>query len=549
MRRIAILLALGLTILFAGVRGAHAAEPEWHSEQPVAAGIGVPVPFGEVGDIECWQANRCVLITAGTKGTPAGIYAYDGVDWHLYSTVCGGHNGRIAWAGPDEFWTISDQRVGEEAIGHETLYWNRSLCHFKNGEVVASYAKPLGQEDSYSRMDAAACEGPNNCWFGGERLAGSANVGAFHLHWDGSALTPVPSLTEPEAALEDPGRAVFALTFHQGRLYESVSVRAGDEPLVEETEPSFLHRIALGTARPFEPLMTPGLDIGGTAEQMEGFRFAQYGPELWTLGGSTEFNSNAVTMLRLEGESFVQVPLTGGIFQAGNVVKGFAMEPRSSSAWVSFAPPFTNVVGGLGSDHLARIHSDGSVDDGVVLPRPEEELNSKGSPGPVVCPAAGQCWTATSKGWLFHLGGPPAEGPDTDPAMHQLITFRPCDEACRSSNEVGLPEDDSGAEPETSPFAEAPPYELPPPKLHKPHPLYTHLRQKLIHHTVLQLTFVLHAPAHVQLIAKEHKQVVAKTARLTLDKGKHRVRLALDPKHWPTHLSFQVHRVKKKKAS
>jgi hypothetical protein len=547
MRRFALTLAVVAALSVAGVGRAHADSAGWHSEQPVAAGIDVPVPFGEVGDIECWQANRCVLIAAGLgggtveNGMPAGIYAYDGTGWHLYSTVCGGHRGKIAWAGPDDFWTISDQRIGELSSQEAAAYWRRSLCHFENGEVVASYAEPLEADGSYPQLNAAACEGPSDCWFGGERLEGAPNVGAFHLHWDGSALTAVPSLSAPDLGVEDPGRAVFGLTFHQGRLYESVSVREGDEP-VGETEPSFLHRIEPGAANPFEPLFTPDLNAGGVPAQLEGFRFAADGPELWALSGST--GSTPVTMLKLAGESFARVPLTGDVFQAGYRVNGFAAEPGSGSAWASFMSGSTNATG-RGPARLVRIHGDGSVDGEVVLPDPEEALNPKGNAGPIACPAAGQCWMASSRGWLFHLGGPPAEGPDLDPAMHQLITFRPCDDACRTSTEVGVPVDDSGAEPEASLFADVPPYEPPPTRRPKSHPLYTHLRQKVIDETVLQLTFVLHARAHVRLIARERKKVVAKTARLTLGTGKHRIRLALDPKHWPTHLSFQVHRVKK----
>jgi hypothetical protein len=154
---------------------------------------------------------------------------------------------------------------------------------------------------------------------------------------------------------------------------------------------------------------------------------------------------------------------------------------------------------------------------------------------------------ATTKGWLFHLGGPPAEGPNTDPAMHQLITFRPCDGACQSGVGAGLPEDNSGAEPEAELFPEVPEYEGLPSHERLPRPIYTHLKQKVLDGNILQLTFQLNAKAHVQLIAKEKKTVVAKTARMTLNKGHHKIRLRLDPEHWPTHLSFQVHPIKAKK--
>lgn len=542
MRR-ALFLVLALATFVVGSTPARAAESEWHSDQPVAAGIETPVPFGEVGDIEFWSPNRGLLITAGNSGMPAGLYAYDGTGWHLYSTVCGGTQGRIAWAGPDEFWTISDQRPSEEPGGGSgTALMHRSLCHFKNGEVVASYAEPIGQGTSYLPMSAAACEGPDNCWFGGERLPAGGNTGAFHVHWDGSNLSPVPSLTVSEPDLKDPGRSVFDIAFHQGQLYESVSVRAGDEP-VDESEPSYLHRVS-PTPQPFEPLFTPGLVTGGTPEGLDGFHLAGDGTALWAMSGAAASGAGSTTtptLLRLEAGAFEQVPLTGGILAAGFMIKGFAMEPGTGGAWASFTRSFNPGE----PAHLAFVEANGTVDPEIELPRPEEELNIKGVSGPVSCPAAGQCWMATGKGWLFHLGGPLPQ--DTDPAMQQLITFRPCDDACRSGNGVGLPEDNSGAEPEAERFPEVPEYEAPPKGPRKPRPLYNHLKQKVIDGNILQLTFDLHAEAHVQLIAEAKKKVVAKTPRMTMDKGHHRIRLRLDPKHWPTHLSFQVHRIKTKK--
>lgn len=550
MRRFALLLTLCLVTFAHAVGGAGAVQPdEWHSEQPLIGGLGVPVVLGEVGDIECWSANRCALITAGNSGVSAGVYAYDGSGWYQYSTVCGGHQGRIAWTGPDEFWTISDQRPGEEAeIGNRLgELHNRSLCLFRDGAVVASFARPLGQAFSYQQMNAVACSSPSDCWFGGERLPGEPNVGAFHLHWDGFAMTEVPSLTEPEPSLGDPGRAVFGMTRFGGQLFESVSVRA-DDRAEAETEPVYLHQIVAGAAQPFAPLATPGLTIGGTPEELEGFRFAGNGGSLWALSGATPGGSLATpTLLNLEAGAFKQMNTTGPAFAAGTRVLGFAMEPGVGGAWTSFAPR-----GGAetGPARITRIESDGALDGEVQLPRPEEELSDKGAAGPIACPTVGQCWMATSKGWLFHLGGPPAEGPNNDPAMHQLVTFRPADEATlQSGTGVGLPVDNSGAEPEKELFAEVPEYERPPNRERRPHPVYNHLKQKVIDGTILQLSFDLHVKAHVQLIAKEKGQVVAKTPRMTLAKGHHRIRLKLDPKHWPTHLSLQVHKIKTKKVA
>src|SRR5262249_48438530 len=111
MRRI--LSTLLLSTLLAATASAASAE-EWHSEQPRELGISVPVPPGVVGDIEFWAPNRGMLITAGNDAISAGLYAYDGTSWYPYSTVCGGHEGRIAWAGPNDFWTIADQQKGQQ---------------------------------------------------------------------------------------------------------------------------------------------------------------------------------------------------------------------------------------------------------------------------------------------------------------------------------------------------------------------------------------------------------------------------------------------------
>jgi hypothetical protein len=551
MRHGLITLALAVALLALGLSpGRSAAASGWHSEQPVAAGSGVPVPLGEIGDIEFWTPNRGALITAGNGGMPAGVYAYDGTGWYLYSTVCGGHRGRIVWTGPDEFWTIADQRAGEETTvaGFEQELQNRSLCLFRNGEVVASFAEPIGQASSYLKMNAAACTGPADCWFGGERLPGDPNIGAFHLHWDGSTVSPIPSLAQSEPGLADPGRKVLGMAAFQGQIFESVAVSAEDQA-AGELEPSFIHRVNLAAPRPFEPVPTPGFVTGGTPEELEGFRFASNGIELWALSGAGPGgNLTSPTMLRLNGPSFEQVPLTGEMTTPGTSISGFAMEPDSPESWASFSQ------GRATGARLARIEPDGSVAEEVQLPQAPEALNQKGTAGPVACPAVGDCWMATTTGWLFHLGGPAPEGANADPAMHQLIGFRPCDDACQAQPGTGNPEDDSGAEPEGEHFAEVPEYPLNLTPTPNCPPIYTHLKQKVIHHTVLQLSYILHARAHVQLIAKERKKVVGKTARMTLEKGPHRTRLHLDPNRWPTHLAFEVHQVKqpkskKKKAS
>ncbi|HEX6667369.1 MAG TPA: hypothetical protein VF081_12325 [Solirubrobacterales bacterium] len=540
-----------LSVLAALALPAAAGASQWHSEQPVAAGAGVPVPLGPVGDIEFWAPNRGMLITEGNGGMPAGVYAYDGSGWHLYSTVCGGHEGRIAWAGPTEFWTISDQRLGQEDVvgeNQEFQFFNRSLCHFKEGKVVASYAEPLGLETTFSRINAAACNGPDDCWFGGDRLPGTINAGAFHLHWNGLGLAAVPSLTAPQPELADPARAVRDLAFHAGRFYESVQVAAADGEIPGEPDPqqpSFLHGLDPASATPFAQLFTPQplqYGTGVSGRDLGAFRFTELGGRLWAIAGAAGEAPAQVTAVRLQDGVFSQVSLSdpGSTFTPSDRVSGVAAEPGAGRIWVSFRH-----AGGEGNGilpaRLTAIGADGTVEAATLLPA-EPGGTHRGSAGPIACSAVDQCWMATGRGWLFHLGD--ALPQDTDPAMHTLIAERPCDGSCPAVPPAELPIDDSGSE-------------LPVPEQagdkgresnRKAHRLVVGVKQRVLDGNVLELSFTLKATAHVQLLARRSGHVVAKTPRQTMGKGRHSLRLRLDPDRWPTNLDFKVRPVSKRGA-
>jgi hypothetical protein len=544
-RRLVAIATLLATLLPVG----QAAAEEWRSAQPVAAGIGAPVEIGEVGDIEFWAPNRGVLITAGNSGIAAGIFAYDGRDWYRYATVCGGRQGRIAWAGPDEFWTISDPQLGQETTGSRQSH--SSLCHFKDGVVVASYAEPEGLATSYLPMNAAACSGPGNCWFAGQRLAGTVNDGAFHLHWDGSSLTAVPSLTESQPQILDPGRDVTGLAFHEGGLYEGIRVREGDvAPEEAESEPSFLHQILPSGENPFLPLATEGpLEYGEGAgpEQLEGFRLSGAGGSLWGASGATAGPARPVVLRKTTGP-FAQVALADpeGIIHAGDRLGGLAAEPGGDGAWLGFLHASDKSAPGESASTPARlvsVQADGTLGAEISLPAEGEGISRKGPVGALACPGPGQCWVATRRGWLFHLGPDPA--PDDDPAMHVLIGYRPPDDSLPSVPPVSLPEDNSGA---PSPYeytgqGEEPEREH---RRRRPRPraLLMNVHQHLLHGRVLLLAFTLRAKAHVRIVARRHRRVVARTKRYTIGRGRWRLRLRLDPRRWPTSLDFEVHAVK-----
>jgi hypothetical protein len=511
MRRLILLLSIaGVAALsLSAVAGA----AEWHSEQPVAAGIGVPVPLGEIGGMAFWAPNKGVLITAGNGGMPAGVYAYDGSGWYLYSTVCGGGGegtGGIAISGPDEFWTISDFGEAQEG-GSE--FFGQTLCHFANGEVVASYAEPAAAK-VYQTMDAAACSGPAECWFGGNPLEPTApNQDPFHLHWDGRSVTTVPStrVREPEIASLPGG--VKSLAFAQSRLFESASAAP------------YLREVKLGDPRRF-------LSVEPPTPLAEPFILSTdpLGQQLWAGSGMGR-------VLHLGAGGFNELSTPSSTFGSHGRIKSIGAEPGTETAW----------LGGTSEALVAEVRevsADGSFGPIVELPQASEELNSQGGVSQIACSAPEQCWMATEKGWLFHLGGPPAEGINTDPLMHRLITSRPKDGSSRTFVSAGLPPDDSG---EVEPGRVPPILHEPFPHPRKKPPLVVKVKQSVIHKTTLQLAFTLRGKAHVQLIAIYHQGIVAKTPRLTLDKGRHRLRLRLDPKRWPTSLKFPVHAVGKPK--
>jgi len=511
------LLVLGIGVLCITAT-ATAAEPEWRAEQPVSPGIGVPTSIGDIGGMAFWSPNKGVLITSGNGGMPAGVYAYDGSGWYLYSTVCGGGEKEggtggagIAISGPDEFWTISDYAEPQENEGRTSEEIGRTLCHFASGKVVMSYAEPATSAEAFGRMEGAACSGPADCWFAGWSTPAARNGDPFHLHWDGSSLTAVPSLISVEPEVTPMPGNVESLALAQGRVIESAS------------EAPFLREVSLENPHRFAPIEAPAAAAGPFVLSSEPRQ-----QQLWA-------GNSSGSVLRLGSVGFESVDVEEPVFErSGNVIRAIGAEPGTEAAWLG---------GGIIGGEVRRVTADGDLGPTLPVPGQAEELDPKGAVKEIVCPAAGQCWAATSKGWLFHLGGPPAEGVNTDPLMHLLISTRPQDPSSRRGVPGGVPEDNSG-EVESGRAAEPPGGRFPRPKKHRR--LVVKVKRKLIQETVLQLTFTLTAKAHVQLSAKFHKVVVAKTKLLTLGKGRHTLRLRLDPKRWPTGLDFQAHPIVKR---
>lgn len=569
-----------------GVQAARA-DATWQfapAEAPPAPAGASPSPFpaalGPVGQIAFWSPNRGVLITAGNGLVPAGVYAYDGVSWHQLSNVCGGHEGRIAWAGPDEFWTISDQRPGQLISGGEegSRLWDVSLCHFDSGKVVGSYAMPLEEAGAYRPMDAAACSGPEDCWFGGE-LGEGEDGGAFHLYWDGSTVTAVYSPQD---------HAVASMAVEEEQIYESVQLAPGDVYAANEssTDPPLLHQVVAsdpgdvfhnlfpddtqnpGCPPACRPLPEYGTASGGkpvSPDTLAGFALSSdwspsgEGPEeqqLWAIAGSDatapapgQGGAHPIA-LRYFDEQWTQVVPNLVSLAAGEEPASVAAVPGQAAAWVSIRS----------EDDEAHADLLSSGDGGKTWSMaqhvdlgPEQGAGPRGDAGAIACPAEGECWLATSQGWLFHLSDGAALAPDTDAffdGQDGVITYRPPDNGVPEALPFQPPEDDS--------LANQQPPEPPPPavtqeaqkaKPKKLGPLVKHVHSKVVRGgsrgagDVLELTFTLTAKARVELIASGHGHVLAHTARAVLRKGTHTLRLALDPSRWPSKLNLQAKRL------
>jgi hypothetical protein len=577
LRRGAALLACAFVVLAccgqAGAEGlTDLGGAEWRLEQPPppksssgTTETGVPIGLGRIGDIEFWAPNRGLLITAGNPPTiPPGIWVYNGQGWHELAEVCGATDGRIAWAGGDEFWTVSDGRPGQATSeGNVAPEQDDTLCRFAGGKVAESFAAPAFLASSYMPMHAAACIGPDDCWFAGDPLPeGNPEVGSFHLHWNGTALVEEPYLREAHSVQD---MRAFA-----GRLYESVRLRPNDALERRTGEPPVLHATRPEEpASTFEPVAAAEVPLTSPFEFPDALDFlhlSSSGEALWGAAGPQEkppeSEPGQVTVARSAGGAFTQIlgPEThptgaevfgpsceGTLAECATVVTALAAEPSGSGeegAWLGLdGASDARVPGKTALASVARIGVGGAVspEDRVTLPSAEElpTVGPKGGAYRLTCPAPHDCWLATTQGWLFHLA-PPGERTlpeDTDPAFAGLITERPEDKGLPQVPPDSLPPDTSG-------LGEAPPpppvITPPPPELRIPVPLVSHVRSHLRGDT-LQVSFHLAVKARMGLVALRKHRVVARTPMRVLRAGNRSLQLRLDPKRWPTALHFQEH--------
>ena len=511
-------------------------------EQPGVEPSSVPISLGHIGDIEFYEPNRGALITSGNgSSVPPGVWFYNGLGWRELSNQCGATDGRIAWAGPDEFWTVSDGRPGQAPPAGQQVppREDNTLCHFAPGAdgriaIVGSYASVAFEASSYLPMHGAGCLTASDCWFAGDPLA-EPETGAFQLHWNGHTLAAEPYLPE--------GHAVYGMLAFEGKLFESLKLAAGDRVARAVPRPPPLRAINPdGAEETFEPVtgLPPYLYTGPSefSTALDHLRLGSGGESLWAAAGpvaETPAGSAqaGVTVIRRQsgvGWSSVISSGQGKALFPGDVVNTVAGEAEGSSAWLGLdTEQDAETPSALARAHVVRLTGEGATSDDELLPEPSDPHGPLGAARQIVCPAAHDCWMTTNGGWLLHLATAAERAspqPQTDKVFREeggLITFRPPDEGVPQEPSDELPADISGNEAEGSREKTIP--TTTPKSALETVPLLSGVHEKLVHRTMLELSFRLAVRARVRLLAERRHRVVASSPQRTLGAGRRTILL------------------------
>ena len=517
-------------------------EATWRLEQPAPpAGTPYKVPLGTPDDMEFYAPNEGLLSVEGNAVVSNGLLFWNGRAWHQLSTVCGGAGeaARIAWAGPDDFWVItepSEPRVGS-GLG---------LCHFEDGQVVGSYSTPFQSPEPFRPMDAAACSGPDDCWFAGigsEDPSGQ-HVGAFHLHWDGTNLT---SSYQPQ------GRGVSGLASFDGSFYEStfVGTQEGDstDPVnlatPEPSGPILIHKL-LGstfTDANFLPFPYSGVPIEGS----ELLSAKADETDLWLSGGGAASGPEAPSSgsvpsppiaVHYREPFFQQAPIETSLFGDEDRFVDISPVTGTESAWVA-----DQALDERGSStdkaKVALIGADGSA----RLETLPASGAGRGSAQLIAATGPEEAWLATSAGWLFHYTNGAVLPEDSDPNWASTITVRPNESVEQFVSDTPPPDDSELFAP--PPVAvETKATEVPVPEV-----IPALLKDVSVsrHGLMVTVSFQLTRLADVQLVAKLHGKAIARTREERLKAGRHSLSLRLERKRWPNGLSFVTKELTKPK--
>lgn len=544
-RRLAAPLALAAALALT-LAPAAGATPSWH-EVPVAPPPGpdgapppFPVPLGAISDIEFWAPNRGLMAVAGNNVVPAGLYSWNGQTWRQYASVCGGSAAqtRIAWAGPTEFWTTAQWRLDRSAGQGD----NTSLCRFSAGAVAQSFASAPEDPFPYAAMDAAACAAPSDCWFGGNAITNGTRRGAFHLHWDGSALEEVDG---------QQGRAISDLAALGGRFYETTflgperGTPTAPDLTFPESPPKLLHQLISGNFR--NESFTPAslLDPSKAAVELQALQAD--GARLWVVGGPAASGPSSQTagtrtgpvLGRLVSGAVIQASLRSGVFSPDDSFFDVAPLPGTDQAWVAVAPyngapdlPATESARG----RLVRLRDDGTVLEDVTLPA--APATPEGAILHVACATANDCWAGTVDGEVWRWSEPgQSYAPDADPAFNgPVIADRPPDRSIPQFTPDTPPIDDSLR------FAPPPPPPPPPTPMPPQAKRYRALLSKLKvsrRGMTIVIRFKLARRARLQFTGRDRRnRVVARTRRARLAPGTHKLTMKARRSRWPRRIRY-----------
>jgi hypothetical protein len=495
------------------------ASADWEPFQlPPPPGGEFSTPVGLPGDLKFWAPNRGLMTVGGNNAVPEGIYSWDGVGWHQLATVCGG--GRLAWAGPREFWTTA--RPSLPRIQSQ----GKALCHFRDGAVVGSFSTPDTVADPFHPMTAGACSGPNDCWFGGQLAqdASGQREGAFHVRWDGQRLR---TSYNPE------GGQVTGMLARGSELLESVQP---DPELAEEAPSHLLHRIAAGgifSNDPFTPRPVPGFGVNPTTvNALDGA-----GDVVWAVGGGVGPSRRLPFAAWRQGDVWheLEFGLQDGL-TAADVFTDVAAVPGTRTAWAVLRGHDDGLGDTVASTRVALIDGTTGEVDIHVLAGSDDPV--RGAALHVACPAADDCWLATARGFLYRNSTAGLYERDTDPAFQGTITVRP-NEAAEQSIPDSPPEDDSRVH--APPIDRTPPPPPAEPPTCRPAPsAIGRVRKPLVRGRRLVVRFRLRRSARVRIVAYRKRKVVARTSLRRLKPGQRRIALRVSRRRWPTRLRFVI---------
>lgn len=518
------------------------AEATWRLEQPAPpAGAAYKVPLGTPDDMQFYAPNEGLLSVEGNATVPAGLFFWNGRDWHQLATVCGaaGEASRIAWAGPDDFWVITEPSEPRSGAG-------LGLCHFEDGVIVGSYSTPFQSPEPFRPMDAAACDGPDDCWFAGigsEDPSGQ-HIGAYHLHWNGTNLI---SSYQPQ------GRGVSGLAYFDGTFYESTFVGAepGDPsgPVAlatpEPNGPVLIHKLVGETF--FDTSFLPYPYSGVPEEGVELLSAKADETSLWFSGGGAASGPDAPKegsvpspplAVYYDEPFFIQDAIEPSLFGPEDRFVDIAPVPGTDAAWVA-DQPYSQRRSTTAKAKVVLVEPGG----GARIDTLPVSGAGRGSAQLVAATGPEEAWMATSAGWLFHYTNGTVLPEDNDPNWAGTITVRP-NESVEQFVPIAPPPDDSElfAPPplavETKAAEEPVPEEIP-----------ALLKDVTVsrHGLTVTVKFDLTSLADVQLVAKLHGKTIARTREERLKAGKHSLSLRLERKRWPSGLSFKTKELTKPK--